>query len=228
MVIIFYDANARKIHICTEHDRTKVIDIDDPRIMDYIPNDDILWVQDAHFVTKQQFGSWLMGDNSFVEDDDHEVTRFTGFLSRCSDPSSMSQTKLRANDPPSSTSNKLYIHPTANGAIRIEDVHSGKFPDGIELVGKWDFLPIDDISEELEESYGFKVLLGKGKIEIVDERFYQANKHKAKKKVSPAQMSLDSILVPADIKAATMSSSASSNWDADTDEGGALEILAEP
>jgi len=81
MIIIFYDANNEQVYICTEHEKMKIIHMEDPRLLDYIPNDDILYVEDAHFITKGQFTEWLQGDLELVRDiPENEVNRFTGLL----------------------------------------------------------------------------------------------------------------------------------------------------
>jgi hypothetical protein len=228
MIIIFYDANKEQVYICTEHDKTKVIHIDDPHLMDYIPNDDVLYVEDAHFITKMQFKEWLEGDLELVKDvPDSGVSRFTGLLDERQPWNAQHQVQKMAQGaaPPSSPGvQRHYLHPTANGTIRIEDIKTQKFPDGIQLNGKWHFIPVDMIGEDLlMDSSHFQVLLGKGKIEIVPESYVQANKHKQKSKVSPAQAALDAILVPADVKA---EAAASGDWNSPGDEV-APEILIE-
>jgi hypothetical protein len=226
MIIIFYDANKEQIYICTENEKTKIIRIEDPSLLDYVPNDDILYVEDAHFITKGQFAEWLQGDLELVKDiPENEVSRFTGLLGDRNQPwDAHNQIQKIAQAPASPGVHKYYLHPTANGTILIEDIQTPQFPEGIRLNGKWHFIAVDVIGEEtLMDSSHFQVLLGKGKVELVPESYVQANKHKQKTKISPAQAALDAILVPADVKAET---AASSDWAA---SGGdmAPEIMIE-
>lgn len=197
MVIIFYDANADNIYICTETDKTKVININDPNIMDYIPNDDILYVENAHFLTKKQFSDWLSGDMHIASDTSNEVSRFQGFLHE-----GPKYQEMPAQDEFTPQSKKYYIHPKHNGTLIIQDIVSNKFPNGIQLHGKWHFVAIDDIGQDaLDESQVFQYLLAKGKIEVVPYEYVKQNMHKQKQKVSPSEAALNAILVPADMKA---------------------------
>ena len=228
MTIIFYDANKEQVYICTENEKTKVIQIEDARLLDYIPNDDILYVEDAHFITKDQFGEWLRGDLELVKDiPENEVSRFTGLLDDQNQPWHAQNQIQKMAEAPAHTSpgsQKFYLHPTSNGTVRIEDIQTSQCPEGIQLNGKWHFIAVDAIGEEaLMDSSHFKVLLGKGKVEIVPESYVQANKHKQKSKVSPAQAALDAILVPADVKA---EAAASGGWAASPGDE-APEILIE-
>lgn len=218
MVIVFYDANAEKLYICTENEKTRIVEVDDPNIMDYIPNDDILYVQNAHFVTKSQFSDWLAGDMDFAEPDgEREVSRLTGLFD--SEYRKGPYTQLDA----APKAGRLYIHPTANDSVRIEDIP--EFPEGIQLNGKYHFIPVDKIGEDnLAASRHFQLLRAKGKLEIVDEVYVQANKHKTARKMSPAQAALDSILVPADIKAEAAAGGA---WHAKPSSDEPIEILVD-
>jgi len=72
---------------------------------------------------------------------------------------------------------KKYIHTVHDGTVLIEDIQ-------VKLSGKWRFTPVDDIGEDkLYNSLHFQVLLKKGKVEIVDQAYVDANKHKTKKSV---------------------------------------------
>lgn len=214
MVIIFYDANKEQVYICTESDKTRIISVNDPNLMNFIPNDDILYVSNAHFITKAQFKQWLDGDFEFEpQNNEQDVSRITGMFAEHGD--------IHAK--PAVNNNKRYIHPTHNGSIRIEDIQTPQFPDGIQLNGKWHFIAVDAIGEDLlTESNHFKVLLAKGKIELVPESYVVANKHKLQKKKSPYQAALDAILVPTHIKA---EAAASGDWD--SDHSIATEIMIE-
>lgn len=202
MVIIFYDAGEDKIYICTETDKTKVVSLNDPNIMDYIPNDDVLYVENAHFITKQQFGDWLSGGLEINSaQGNEEVSRFQGFL----DPGpKMQKVPFTQHEEShvSSAPKKFYIHPKHNGTIIIGDISTAKYPKGIAMNGKWHFIAVDDIGEDvLEESQNFKWALAKGKIEVVDSEYVKQNMHKQKNKVSPSEAALNAILVPANMKA---------------------------
>lgn len=228
MVIIFYDANKEQVYICTEHDKTRIVSVNDPHLLDYIPNDDILYVSNAHFITKSQFGEWLRGDFDFEPvEQDAGVSRFTGMLGPEHQPGDThhEMQKLAQGEAPSQPGvQKFYLHPTSNGTIRIEDIQTSQFPDGIQLNGKWHFIAVDTIGEDiLMDSSHFQVLLGKGKVEIVPESYVAANKHKLQKKKSPYQAALDAILVPAEVKA---EAAAAGDWNAGSGDI-ATEILIE-
>ena len=72
-----------------------------------------------------------------------------------------------------------------------------------------------------EESPVFKILLGKGKIELVNLKYIKENMHKKKKTVSATDEALNKILVPAHIKA----NDAVSNSYKNSNE--AIEIMVE-
>ncbi len=200
MIIIFYDANDEKLYICTETEKTKVVSVNDPDLMSYIPNDDILYVEDAHFITKQQFGDWLSGNIELESQKDTEMSRFKDFLHNS--PGKENKPNKSGDFVQSPGQKKYYIHPCHNGTLLLQDIHTTKYPDGIQLNGKWHFVAVDDIGEDiLEESNHFKVLLGQGKIEVVDSEFVKKNIHKQKQKSSPSEAALNAILVPSDIKA---------------------------
>jgi hypothetical protein len=185
MTIIFLNPHTHKLHICTETDPTRIVDPNDPEIMKYIPNDDILYVEDGHILRKEEFVSWLEGG---VQESPRRA------LNQDFD------TGFRFGDPPASKGqqpdlNRHYIHPAHNGTIIIADIKTDKYPDGIELNGKYHFIPIDEIGEELlQESNFFKYALAKGKIEIVNEKYVRANAYKHKKR-SAADAALDAILI---------------------------------
>ncbi len=177
MVIIFFKASENKLYICSEYEKTKVISASDPNIFAYIPDDDILYVESAHKVTKQQFCQWLSGN--------------------CQTPQKITR--------PKSIQKQYFIHPAHNGTVLIEDIkipHT-KHAQGIQLNGKWDFISVKEAGgqEVLEESMHFRTLLAKNKIEIVDEQYVIEHQHKKRDKKSPTESSLDAILVPVGIKA---------------------------
>ncbi len=176
MVIVFYDLKNQKIYVCSQTERMKEISAGDPNLMDYIPNDDILYVDKAHVLTKSQFNEWINGDI--------EITA----------PIEQKHEKIATSN---KLSGKLFIHPRHHGSILIQDIQHEMFPNGvIELNGKWDFLPIDEIKDILEESMHYKNLLAKRKIEIVDIDYVKKNMHKKKQSTSAAEVELNRILIP--------------------------------
>ncbi len=198
MVIIFYDSESEKIYICTERDKMKTVAIGDPDILSHIPNDDILYVENAHYITKKQFGDWLQGDVDFssAETDLH---RHYGFLDEGPPNTTSEELKQAA----SKYANSMFVHPAHNGTILIEDIKTDRYPNGIQLNGKWDFLPVDAVGgfEILEESNHYNILLAKGKIEVVDFNYVKKNINK-KKQVSRADAALDAILIKDDKRGA--------------------------
>lgn len=197
MVIIFYDSEKEQVYICTERDKMKTISINDPDILTHVPNDDVLYVQNAHFITKKQFGEWLEGDGDILNDEPH---RFTGFMEEPTPytPGSgyESGTVEKMQEAASKYEHTKFIHPVHNGAILISDVHTEKYPNGVELIGKFHFIPLDDIGGEdiLEGSAIFRSLLAKGKIEVVGYDYVKKHYNK-KKMVSAADAELEKILI---------------------------------
>lgn len=191
MVIIFYDSEKEQLYICTEREKMKTISINDPDIMTHVPNDDILYVQNAHFITKKQFGDWLEGDGEILNNEPH---RFTGFME---EPSSYSPTVEKMTIAATQYENSKFIHPAHHGAILIGDIKTPKYPHGVELVGKYDFANVEDLGgfDALDESHNFKWLLAKGKIEVVGYDYVKKYQGK-KKQVSAADAELERILVP--------------------------------
>lgn len=222
MVIIFYDADKEQIYICTEREKMKSISISDPDLLTYIPNDDILYVQNAHFITKKQFGEWLDGEGETFD----EPHRFTGFLE---ESTPYSPTAEKMHEAASKYEHSKFLHPAHHGAIFIPDIKTPKYPNGVELVGKYDFVAVEELGgfDNLEESLHFRTLLAKGKIEVVGYEYVK--KHYGKKKmVSASDAALDRIL----IKNSTHGSAESVAAEGGIDGGGAapgdpIEIFVE-
>ncbi len=198
MVIIFYDSEKEQVYICTEREKMKTISINDPDILTHVPNDDVLYVQNAHFITKKQFGEWLEGDDELLSDEPH---RFTGFMEEPTsyEPGSSGYQSVpveKMHESASKYKHSKFIHPVHNGAILISDVHTEKYPNGVELVGKFHFIPLEDIGGEdiLEGSAIFRSLLAKGKIEVVGYDYVKKHYNK-KKMVSAADAELEKILI---------------------------------
>lgn len=221
MVIIFYDAEKEQIYLCTERDKMKVLSIDDPGLKDHIPNDDILYVQKAHFITKKQFGEWLEGTGPSLDD---ELHRFTGFMD--DDVTPYSETAEAMHDAATKYEHSKFIHPTHNGAIYIADFKTPKFPNGIELIGKYDFLCVDDVGgfESLEESLHYRTLLAKGKIEVVDYKYVKQHYGK-KKSTSLADAELDKILIKGDARGTAEAVALAGGIDAAAGESAAGDVI---
>lgn len=192
MTIIFLNPINGKLYICTENEPTKIVDPSDPDVLKYIPNDDILYVENGHIIQKDVFATWLESGvdttprKLFKQDFD------AGFRLKDNAPVQQ-QSFCPPGDP-----NRLYIHPVHNGTVIIGDIVNDRFPEGIQLTGKYHCIPIDEIGEEnLSESRHFKVLLAKGKVEVVNENFVKRNAHKNKKR-SAADAALDAILIKDD------------------------------
>lgn len=222
MVIIFYDSDKELIYICTEREKMKSISINDPDILTHVPNDDILYVQNAHFITKKQFGEWLEGDEEIFRDD--EIHRFTGLME---EPTS--STVERMQEAAVKYAHSKFIHPAHNGAILINDVKTPKYPNGVELVGKYDFVAVDDLGgfDALEESSNYKYLLAKGKIEVVGYDYVKKHYNK-KKTVSAADAALNKILIKGDTHGTAEAVAAAGGiGDENTSSSDPIEIIVE-
>jgi len=185
MVIIFYDSDKEQIFVCTEREKMKIIPIDDPDLLTHIPNDDILYVQNAHFITKKQLGEWLDGSGEDLND----PNKFSEISEKTTTP----------DDNDSRYINSKFLHPVHNGAVLMSDIKTPKYPNGVELVGKYSFVSVDDLGgfDALEESSHYNYLLGKGKIEVVDYDYVKKNYNK-NKTTSASDAALDRILIKGD------------------------------
>lgn len=205
MTIIFLHPQTKKLHICTETNMTKVVDLNDPHLLNYIPNDDILYVDNGHILQKSQFAAWLQGGIEPVQNP-QPVTP------------TMQQPVL---------SNKLYLHTTNPGYVCIDDITTEQFPEGIPITGKYHFIPIDQIGMDLlEESHKFRWLLAKNKIEIVNEEYVSKNKHKFKKQ-SAGDAALDAITLKDDRRGAAESAASGMFINMPEDGTGAIPIYVQ-
>jgi len=178
MVLLFYDHKNSKVYIATKDHPLAVYDVNDPKLIDFLPNDTILYIQEAHIITKSQIESWLSGS-----------------FSPSGQAPSISQSKLQAPQQEEPVGNRKFLHTTHGGAVHLTDIQTERFPEGVFLTGKYDFVPVDAIGEDvLEESGAFKYAQSKGKIEIVDESYVKANAHRARAG-SITDQALDKILV---------------------------------
>ena len=203
MVIVFYDAIKELIYIATEKEKMQIISSADADLLSHIPNDDILYVQNAEYITKNQFSDWLAGNNL--------------------DPEQVAKPVI---DIPSGYENSKWLHAAHNGTIIIDDIKTKQYPNGVTMHGKYEFIPLDSIGgfNTLEESLHCKILLAKGKIEVVGYDYVK--KHIGKKKsMSARESALDSILVKDDRRGAAESAARKGLLDAGNDI--AAEILIE-
>lgn len=230
MTIIFLNPSNKKLYVCTESEPMKVIDPNNPDILKLIPNDDILYVENGHIIQKEQFAEWLKDG---IDETPRAVYRQDfdpGFRFNVQPGQPVpSQPQLSPTQHPNS--NRLYIHPVHNGTVLIEDISSSKFPEGIELNGKYHFIAIDEIGEEnLNESRHFQLLLAKNKIEIVNENYVMKNQHKHKRQ-SAADAALDAILVKDSRRGAAHAVARSGLMSSDNEGydhgGGAIPIYVE-
>jgi hypothetical protein len=214
MVIIFYDAEKDQLYICAEHKKMEIISVHTDDLMSYIPNDDILYVENGRFITKLQFEQWLKGEANFA--DEHEPNQ-------PNQPIGQSQDSIPYTS--SQYAQSQFIHPMHHGAISIADITTPEYPDGVELIGKYDFVSIDELGgpDALEESTHYKTLLAKGKIEVVDYDYMK--KHYGKKKyVSAADAELDRITIKSDKRGSAEAVAADGGLPEDVR---AVEILVE-
>jgi hypothetical protein len=218
MTIIFYNTQEKCLHICSEKEKMVKVSLSNENINDYIPNDDILYVENAHFINKKQFQSWLKGDFK-LKDSDEIAQRFLGSLDDETNYS-VKVTHKKHNDDNEDTykvvSNKKYIHPANNGSVIISDITTDKYPDGLVFESKWDFKDIDSLGgeEELNKSNIYRHLIKNKKLEIVNEDYLLKNKHKisnyTSSKYSTVEKNLNKILVPPHLKAKSVAESADS------------------
>ena len=182
MIIIFYDSDKEEVCICSERHKMKKVSINDPDIMAHIPNDDIMYVQNAHYITKNQFSQWLEGsmelNNDFPKKEINEETE--------------SQTQPDTDR----KKNQKWLHPKHHGSIVIVDLKTPKWPNGVEFHGKYDFKSVEELGgfDFLEESSMYRFALAKGKIEIVSYDYVKKN-FKKKGSTSLADAALDAIIV---------------------------------
>jgi len=186
MVIIYFDSDHENLYICTEDSPMKRMSVKDQTLLDFIPNDDIVYVQSAHIVTKQQFAQWLRGDMQLAE---------------IPIPQQTTLQPMPGAGVPRTTSNRKFIHPTGNGGVCIEDIRTAKFPQGVVMMNKWDFICLDEIGGEdiLDSSLFLRTLIGRGSIEVVPEDYVRANIHKARQQqASLRDAELDRIIIKDD------------------------------
>lgn len=184
MTIILYNEIKNEILIAIPNEVTKIIQLNDPNLLQHIPDDTIMYVNKCNLITKDQFQKWMNGEYNFQVNE--KATR-SSYLT---------------NDPLLDIpQDKKYIHPAANGAILIDDIKTDKYPNGIQLIGKYDFMDVDEIGmETLQNSRKYNWLIKNKKLAISDQQYY--NKYKNKnRQVSASEAELNKILLPAGVKA---------------------------
>ena len=124
MILIFYDAEEEIIRICSEDQKMKSIPADDPELLSYVPNEDILYVSKAQYITKTQLEGWLSGAS----------------IPEIEEPISSKNFTIESD---LDSSNGQWIHPAHNGYICIEDIQTSRFPTGLEMHGKYDFINVN-------------------------------------------------------------------------------------
>lgn len=171
MVVIFYDEQ-NNINVFS-NSGNKQFNPNDSSIMDFIPEDEtIYYVQNVDKISKNQLSNWL---------------------------NSVENTNYQESTP--TQSNKIYLCGTGNGTVIIEDYKTVLHPEGLTVNGKWNFVDITKIYDDLVDSSNhFRILLSKNKIKTVDENYYRQNKHRSERS-SPTERELNSILVPHNIRA---------------------------
>ena len=154
--ILFYDSVANVIRFCDPERGLFTFKLNSQKLLD-LSDTYMAYIESAHLLSQKQFLLWL---NSGWEP--------------------QSKIKELTNKP---KVKQKYIHPVNNGTILIEDIKTGDEP--LKLSGQYHFIPIDSIGEDrLKASVNYQILLKKGKIEIVDEEYVEANKHKYKTQAS--------------------------------------------
>lgn len=180
MVVVFYNPDNDSLYICSPESKTKIMKLEDPSLLHNIP-EDMLWVSDAAYITKSQFIQWIKGEISFAGSSNVQPipNRFQGFLSNERTQKHDNNANQFANSM-QKINNRQYIHPKHHGTIVISTVKTKKFPDGLELKGKYHFEPLDELPPNIENNPIFMNLLKKGKIEIVNHDYVMKNAHKSK------------------------------------------------
>ena len=158
MSVIFYDAEHNLIRVCDPEKGLSTYKFGDQKLIEKLP-ERIAFVEKVDLMRKSQFANWLEGKWR---------------------PPEETKTKQTSN---ASVVNKKYIHTVHDGTVLLEDIEIDGGP--LRLSGKWNFVPVNKIGEErLYSSYHYQILLKMNKVEIVDEAYVEANKHKYKKSPS--------------------------------------------
>ena len=179
MVIIFFDSTDDSFLVATDKEPLRKYFRD--AIQEVIPEDDILYVANAHIMTRQQFIGFLDGSYD---------------ISLGHDPAPAQAHQVAPAARPKS--NRRYLHTTANAPTILGDIRTDRFPEGVVLQNKYQFIPLDMIGQDaLDQSAQLKIAIQKKRIEIVDDEFVQKNMHKARMQGSFRDSELNRILVPA-------------------------------
>lgn len=204
MVIVFYDSQAELLYVATSTEPIQSIRIDDVEALEEIPDDDVIYVQNAHILNKQQLIAWTKGEYQIhtpvpapsahavtpahaVGDQGHPA--YPGYPQQ--DPAGMP-----GQPQPIPGGNQEYIHTVADVPLVLGDIRTAEFPNGLVIQGKYDYIPINRIGKDvLEQSAHFRLAMKNKRIEIVNDDYVQKNAHKAKQKVRFQDSDLDRILI---------------------------------
>lgn len=227
MTIIFYNTEENCLHICSDKEKMIKVNIKTENIQDFIPNDDILYVENAHYINKKQFCSWLKGDYE-LNSSDEIANRFLGSMDDSNNFTVRVQDKKhnQISDPEPQISNKKYIHPSMNGSVIISDISTDKYPNGVVFESKWDFKDVDEFGgeEELMKSNIYRHLIKNKKLEIVAQEYLVKNKNKiannSASKNSIVEKNLNKILLAPHVKAKDAASG-----DHDYSQNSAIEFV---
>jgi len=186
MVIIFLDNITNKLYIATDSEPIKTIPLGDVKLLDSIPDDDLIYVQSAHIITKEQFKAWLNGEYELVHD--ASVVPSPGTSVRDQQVINYESTPRKKN---------YYLHTVVDAPMVLGDIRTARFPEGVLIQGKYSFVPLDLIGEDnLERSAHYKIALRNRRIEIVDDDYVQKNSHKSTPRGGFRDSELDRILLP--------------------------------
>ena len=194
MIIVFYESEKNVIHLCTKTG-IKILSVQDFSFLSKIPNDeDILYVQDACFIDKKQLQKLFKitgTDSSSLE-----LNRFTGLSDTLDDDNSIPTSLHSISETHNSSVYGKWLHPVHNGHILLADIKTPKYPTGLAMTGKYDFISVEELGGEeiLKESSFYRIALAKNKIELVDYDYVQKYSGK-KKQTSLADKALDAIII---------------------------------
>jgi len=157
--IVFYDVSNNYVRLCDPENGISTHKLSSKRLSSKLP-DYFAYVEAAHLMTKKQFAEWLSSG-------------------KIENVQKIGKEEIIDEIITNSKQSKKYIHTVNDGTVLVEDI---KVNDGIlRLNGRWHFVPVDTIGEDvLDSSTNYQILLKKGKVEVVDQQYYDANKHKYK------------------------------------------------
>lgn len=174
MTIVYYDYTNSCIYVCNDKFPLKKMPLQSNLLQLIDEKDTILYVQNGSLISKSTLSDWLSGK-------------------------SVPPTSTHSNPESNTQKTNTYIHPAHNGVVIIEDISTNKYPNGVRMSHKWDFISVDEIGQDvLNNSAQFRGHLSKGKIKIVPYSYAKQHMHKKKRYKSPAEMAVESILIQDD------------------------------